>query len=59
MEMVKIRLTYNRENIEEIEKTINIIESKFKILNKSKIYENRGKSLYNNIYIDVEIKEEN
>lgn len=57
--MVKIRLTYNRENIEEIEKTINIIESKFKILNKSKIYENRGKSLYNNIYIDVEIKEEN
>ena len=54
--MLKIRITYNRNNPEELHEAINKIENNFTILNKSKVYEGRGESQYNNIYIDVENK---
>lgn len=54
--MLKIRITYNREEKEELTKAIESIEKDFTILNQSKEYVGRGKSLYNNIYLDIEKK---
>ena len=47
--MLKIRITYNRNNPKELEEAIKKLEKDFTILNKSKVYEGRGESLYNNI----------
>ena len=54
--MLKIRITYNKDNKEELEKAIETLEKNFNVLNKSKIYKGRGESKYNNIYLDVENK---
>lgn len=54
--MLKIRITYNRENEKELDKAIEKLEKEFNILNKSRIYKGRGESKYNNIYLDVENK---
>ena len=54
--MLKIRITYNREDKKELEKAIEKVEKDFDILNKSRVYQGRGKSKYNNIYLDVENK---
>ena len=54
--MLKIRITYNREDEKELEKAIKKLEKNFDILNKSRIYKGRGESKYNNIYLDVETK---
>ena len=54
--MLKIRITYNREDKKELEKAIEKLEKDFNILNKSKVYQGRGESKYNNIYLDVENK---
>ena len=55
--MLKIRITYNREDEKELEKAIKKLEKNFDILNKSRIYKGRGESKYNNIYLDVENKQ--
>lgn len=54
--MLKIRITYNRDNKEELDRAIDKLEKDFDILNKSRVYEGRGESKYNNIYLDVENK---
>lgn len=54
--MLKIRITYNREDKEELKKAIEKLEKDFNILNKSRVYQGRGESKYNNIYLDVENK---
>lgn len=54
--MLKIRITYNKNNKEELEKAIEKLEKEFEILNKSRVYQGRGESKYNNIYLDVENK---
>lgn len=54
--MLKVRITYNRENPKELEKALEKLEKDFRILNTSRIYKGRGNSLYNNIYIDLENK---
>ena len=54
--MLKIRITYNRERPEEIEKAIKELEKNFDIISQSQSYKGRGKSKYSSIYLDVEIK---
>ena len=54
--MLKVRITYNREDEEEIKKAIEKLEKEFEILNKSRVYRGRGESKYNNVYLDVENK---
>ena len=54
--MIKIRLTYDKNNKKELEDAIKKIEESFIILNKSRVYEGRGSSSYNNIYLDIEVK---
>lgn len=56
--MLKIRITYNRNNEEELREAIKSLEEQFNILSESKVYEGRGKSVYNNIYLDVENKKQ-
>ena len=55
--MIKIRLEYasNPKGIEELQKTLNILEKDFIILSKSKAYKNRN-SLYKRIYVEIEEK---
>lgn len=54
--MLKIRITYNRERPEEIEKAIKELEKNFDIISQSQSYKGREKSKYSSIYLDVEIK---
>jgi hypothetical protein len=54
--VLKIRITYNKDNKKELDKAIEKLEKEFNILNKSRIYEGRGQTKYNNIYLDVENK---
>lgn len=53
--MLKLRITFvdDEEGNKELEKFIKNIEKENKILNISKPYRGRGKSIYSNIYIDV------
>lgn len=52
--MLKIRVTFENDSFEEVEKFIQDIEQQgYKVLNKSKIYKGRGTSCYDNIYIDI------
>ena len=57
--MIKIRVTYvdNEKGNKELDEALSILEDKFNIINKSKIYKGRGTSQYNNIYLDVELEE--
>ena len=41
--MLKVRITYNREDEKELKKAIEKLEKDFDILNKSKIYRGEGK----------------
>lgn len=52
--MLKIRITFNQDNPDEMETALKILREHFEILNESKIYVSRGKSKYNNIYLDIE-----
>lgn len=54
--MLKIRITYSREDEKELERALKKIEEEFNVLSKSKSYRGRGESKYNNVYIDVENK---
>lgn len=54
--MLKLRITYNRNNKDELEKAIDLIKKEYNIVNRSKEYKGRGESLYNNVYVDIELK---
>lgn len=54
--MLKVRITYNKEDEKELKKAIEKLEKEFEILNKSRVYRGRGESKYNNVYLDVENK---
>lgn len=54
--MLKVRITYNREDKKELDKAVEKLEKEFNILNKSRIYQGRGESKYNNVYLDIENK---
>lgn len=54
--MLKIRITYSREDEKELERALKKIEKEFNVLSKSRAYRGRGESKYNNVYIDVENK---
>lgn len=54
--MLKIRITYSREDERELERALKKIEKEFNVLSKSKPYRGRGESKYNNVYLDVENK---
>lgn len=58
--MIKIRLTYvdNEKGHKELEQIKKLLGSGATIISTSKEYRGRGNSLYNNIYMDVEINEE-
>lgn len=52
--MLKVRVTFENNNFDEVEKFIQDIEQQdYKVLNTSKIYKGRGTSCYDNIYIDI------
>lgn len=52
--MLKIRVTFEDDSFDEVEKFIRDIEQQgYIILNKSKIYKGRMSSCYDNIYIDI------
>lgn len=54
--MLKVRVTFidNEKGKEELNKIISLLKDKLSIISQSEIYKGRGKSLYSNIYIDVE-----
>lgn len=52
--MIKIRITYDDDKEKDI--ALKKIKENFEVLNISKVYRGRGNSIYNNIYIDVNIK---
>lgn len=54
--MLKIRATFvdDAKGREELEDFIKEMSDKYTILNQSEPYKGRGKSIYNNIYLDIE-----
>lgn len=52
--MVKVRLTYVADSGEELQ-VLETLRENFKVLNVSDEYKGRGKSKYNNIYVDLEV----
>jgi len=54
--MLKIRVTFidDPNGNKELEQLKEDIENNYKILNESKVYKGRGKSLYSSIYLDIE-----
>lgn len=55
--MLKIRITFNKNNESELEKAIEILEKEFEVLDISKAYDNRNSS-YSRVYADIELKTE-
>lgn len=58
--MIKIRLTYvdSDQGRKELERFKKMLDNNTMIINISKKYKGRGNTMYNNIYIDVEVNEE-
>ena len=56
--MIKIRLTFidTIEGKKELQEAIKILQTQSTIINQSKAYKGRGKSLYSSIYLDVKVK---
>ena len=58
--MIKLRLTFtdNEKGKQELSDFLEMIQENkmFECINESKIYNSRGKSLYSNIYLDIEYK---
>lgn len=52
--MLKIRITYADE--QELKEALQQIHADFNVLSESDPYKGRGKSQYNNIYLDVDLK---
>lgn len=55
--MIKIRLTYADDQEKDI--AIEKLKVNFNVLNISREYKGRGSSMYSNIYIDLENKNDN
>ena len=55
--MVKIRLTYVK-NSDEEKKVLKVLKEQFEIISISREYEGRGTSKYCNLYIHVEVGDE-
>lgn len=54
--MLKIRITFDIKNKKELDAAIRKIEKHFRVINKSDVYNNRKKSDYARVYIDIENK---
>ena len=56
--MLKLRITFvdDNEGGKELGEALEEIRKDFKVISESKIYKGRGKSIYSNIYLDVEKK---
>lgn len=54
--MLKIRVTFvdDEKGNKELKDFIGMIEKKQTVLNQSQIYKGRGKSIYSNVYLDIE-----
>lgn len=57
--MLKLRVTFidNEKGKLELEEMIGTLSNNYNVINISKTYKGRNKSLYSNVYIDVETKE--
>lgn len=55
--MLKIRITFNKNNESELEQAIEILEKEFEVIDISREYDNRNSS-YSRVYADVELKTE-
>lgn len=55
--MLKIRITFNKNNKSELEQAIEILEKEFEVIDISREYDNRNSS-YSRVYADVELKTE-
>lgn len=54
--MLKIRITFDKNNPDELNEAIDKLKENFDIIQISKVYEGRGESRYNNVYIDLNNK---
>ena len=54
--MLKLRITFDRNNPEELNEAIEKLKENFDVIQISKVYEGRGESRYSNVYIDVNNK---
>ena len=54
--MLKIRITFDKNNPDELNEAIEKLKENFDVIQVSKIYESRGESRYSNVYIDVNNK---
>lgn len=54
--MLKLRITFDRNNPEELNEAIEKLKESFDVIQISKVYEGRGESRYSNVYIDVNNK---
>ena len=54
--MLKIRITFDKNNPDELNEAIDKLKENFDIIQVSKIYEGRGESRYSNVYIDLNTK---
>lgn len=54
--MLKVRITFvdNEKGQKELEALKKILEQNTEVLSESEIYKGRGKSIYSNIYFDIE-----
>lgn len=54
--MLKLRITFNKNNEQELEQAIEVLEQTFDIIEISKSYDNAN-SNYSRVYIDLENKD--
>ena len=54
--MLKIRITFDKNNPDELNEAIEKLKESFDVIQISKVYEGRGESRYSNVYIDVNNK---
>lgn len=54
--MLKLRITFDRNNPDELNEAIEKLKENFDIIQISKVYDGRGESRYSNVYIDVNNK---
>ena len=55
--MLKLRITfpYNDKGLKELDDFLKLLRDSTDVLNESEIYNNRGKNIYCNMYVDLEI----
>ncbi|MBQ6631802.1 MAG: hypothetical protein IJH55_06810 [Romboutsia sp.] len=54
--MLKLRITFDKNNPEELNEAIEKLKESFDVIQVSKVYEGRGESRYSNVYLDVNNK---